>query len=146
VREPHHVPGIQTGSTGSSTKTSSLLSPLKMALSAIRGVIEGALPLVILVGILALFWEALTITRFVTAPNGFLVTQQAETIIAEGGLVISLIVFVVAGLRTLRGVRDRHNEGDYIESTAAIVVLGISLLVLFIAVWMTIGMPQHPAP
>ncbi len=144
MREPRHAPSINTGSPA---KTISLPSPLRIVLSALRGVMEGALPLLILVGILALFWEILTIVRFVTVPNGFLfTTQQAETIIAEGGLVISLIFFLVAGMRTLRGVRDRHYEGDYIESTVALVVLAIAILVLLGAVWMTIGMPQHPAP
>ena len=59
---------------------------------------------------------------------------------------ISLVVFLVAGMRTLRGVRDRHLEGDYIESTVALVVLAISILALIAPVWMTLGMPQHPAP
>ena len=144
MREPRHAPSINTGSPAN---TVALPSPLRMALSVLRGVMEGALPLLILVGILALFWEILTIVRFVTVPVGFLITtQQAEMIIAEGGLVISLIVFLVAGMRTLRGVRDRHLEGDFIESTAALLVLAISLLVLLGPVWMTIGMPLHPAP
>lgn len=143
MREPRHAPSSQAVSPAKAATT--LPSPLRIVLSAFRGVLEGALPLVILVGILALFWEVLTIVRFVTAPNGFLVTQEAEMIIAEGGLVISLIVFLVAGMRTLRGVRDRHIEGDYIESTVTLAVLGISLLVLLVSVWMTIGMPQHPA-
>ena len=143
MREPRHAPSIKTGSP---VMTVSLPSALRVVWSALRGVLEGALPLIILVGLLALFWEVLTITRFVTAPDGFHITQQAETIIAEGGLVISLIVFLVAGMRTLRGVRDRHIEGDYVESTVALVVLAISLCILVGAVLMTLGMPQHPAP
>jgi hypothetical protein len=145
MREPRHAPSVGTGSPAK-TATSSLLSPLKVVLSVLRGILEGALPLVILIGILALFWEVLTIVRYVTAPNGFLVTQQAELIIAEGGLVISLIVFLVAGMRTLRGVRDRHSEGDYVESTVTLMVLAISLIILAGSLWMTVGMPQHPAP
>ncbi len=144
MREPRHAPGLQPAAPA---KTGiSLLSPLRVALSAFRGVFEGALPLVILVAILALFWEVLTIVRYVTAPDGFLVTQETEMIAAEGGLVVSLIVFLITGMRTLRNVRDRNDEGDYVESTVTLVVLGISLLILLVAVLMTVGMPQHPAP
>lgn len=143
MREPRHTVSNRTGAPA---KTAALPSPLKIVLGVLRGLLEGVLPLVILVGILALFWEILTIVRIVTASNGFAFTQQAEILIAEGGLVISLIVFLVAGMRTLRGVRDRHSEGDYIEPTVTLVILAISLLVLTFSVWMTIGMPQHPAP
>jgi hypothetical protein len=117
-----------------------------MVVSVGRGILEGALPIVILVAILALFWEGLTITRYVTIPYGFSVTHTAETIIALGGLAISMIVFLVTGLRTLRGVRDRHFEGDYIESSVAMVVLAVTLVVVLISVWTTLGAPQHPAP
>ncbi len=152
MREPRHAQSIPIGPAGPtrSTKppsiTELLLSPLKLFVSVIRGVIEGALPMVILVGIVALFWEITTITRYVTAPYGFPATQQSETIIGESGLVISLIVFLISGMRTLHGVRDRHSEGEYVESSVALAVLAISLLILAITVWTTISMPQHPAP
>ncbi len=143
MREPRHT---INRTLDAPAKSATLPSPLKVIVSTFRGILEGALPLVILIGILALFWEVLTIVRIVTVSNGFLFTQQAEMYIAEGGLVISLIVFLVAGMRTLRGVRDRHSEGEYVEPTVTLVVLAISLLVLAISVWMTIGIPQHPAP
>lgn len=120
--------------------------PLRIAWSAIRGVIEGALPLVILVCILALFWEVLTIVRYVTTANGFPVTQQAEMLIGEGGLVISLVVYLIAGLRTLRGARERQYDGDYVESWVALAVLGVSIIIAIIPVLTVIATPQHPAP
>jgi hypothetical protein len=120
--------------------------PFRIAWSAIRGVMEGALPLVILVCVLALFWEVLTIARYVTAPNGFAVTQQVETFVAEGGLVISLVVYLIAGLRTLRGVRDRQDEGEYVEAWVALGVLGVSIIVAIVPVLTLLGTAQHPAP
>jgi hypothetical protein len=109
-------------------------------------VLEGVLPIIILVAILALFWEALTIVKYATVSYGYSVTQTSQTIVALGGIVISLVVFLVTGMRTLRGVRDRHLEGDLIESSITMVVFAISLLVILVAVMNTIGMPQHPAP
>ncbi len=148
MREPRHVPmaGASVPGTSAPSRTVSWTLPFRIAWSAIRGVMEGALPLVILVCILALFWEVLTIVRYVTAANGFAVTQQIETIIAEGGLLISLVVYLVAGLRTLRGVRDRQYEGDYVESWVALAVLGVSIVVSIIPILTRVNTPLHPAP
>lgn len=143
MREPRHAQSVRMDDAPT---TSSIWTPLRMIGSALRGIIEGALPAIILVCIVALFWETLTIVRYVTIPNGFALTQELEMAIAIGGAAISLIVFLVAGMRTLRGVRDRHLEGDYIESTATMITLGITLLILLIAIWTTAGMPQTPAP
>ena len=144
MREPRHAPLVRAGSPGAAPTSAS--SILGIVVSVVRGLIDGALPLVILVCLVALFWETLTIVRYVTVSNGFALTRQIEAGIALGGLAISLIVFLVAGMRTLRSVRDRHYEGDYIESTVAMAVLAISLLVVLISVFMTMGMPQNPAP
>jgi hypothetical protein len=130
-----------SGSTGAPLPTI-----LRMIVSVLRGLLEGALPIIILVAILALFWEALTIAKYATVPYGYSVTQTAQTIVALGGIVISLVVFLVTGMRTMRGVRDRHLDGDLIESSITMVVFAVSLLVILMAVLNTIGMPQHPAP
>jgi hypothetical protein len=148
MREPRHAPmaGASGAEASASGQAMSWTLPFRIAWSVIRGVMEGALPLVILVCVLALFWEVLTIVRYVTAANGFAVTQLIETIIAEGGLVVSLAVYLVAALRTLRGVRDRQYEGDYVESWVALAVLGVSIVVAIIPVLSLVNMPQHPAP
>jgi hypothetical protein len=151
MREPRHVPIAAPNAAGASgaggaPKAVSWTMPFRIAWSAIRGVMEGALPLVILVCVLALFWEVLTIVRYVTAPNGFALTQQVETIVAEGGLVISLVVYLIAGLRTLRGVRDRQDEGEYVEAWVALAVLGLSIIVAIVPVLTLLATAQHPAP
>lgn len=143
MREPRHAPQAQVGETAAPARA---ISPFRIIGAVLRGLLEGALPAIILVCILALFWEALTIVRVVTIPNGFALTQQLVTAISLGGLAISFIVFLVTGLRTLRNVRDRHLEGDYIESTVTMVTLATSLLIALITIWTTAGMPQTPAP
>ena len=151
MREPRHVPlanssAPSAGGVGGSPKAVSWTLPLRIAWSAIRGVMEGALPLVILVCILALFWEVLTIARYVTSSNGFVVTQQVVIIVAEGGLVISLIVYLIAGMRTLRGVRDRQDEGEHVEAWVALGTLGVSIIVAIVPVLTLLTTAQHLAP
>lgn len=154
MREPRHVPMARPGATpgvrARATSLTSLLSPVRMVISmvisAIRGVLEGALPLVILFCTLALFWEIMTIVRLVLRPNGFAITSEVEAIVAEAGLIIAMLLYLISGLRTLRNVRDRQIEGDIVESWVSLVVLTISLLVAFAPVWSTLTMLQHPAP
>jgi hypothetical protein len=146
MREPRHIQNAGNAMSFGSRRGSTLPAPVRMVWSFLRGLLEGALPIIILLAIVALFWEVMTIIRLVTAQYGFPVTQTSEMLVGIGGALVGLIVFVVAGLRTLRGVRDRHAEGDYIESTVAMVVLLISLIYVFSSLMGFIGMPQHPAP
>ena len=144
MREPRHT--ALTGTGGPASSTTSAISPLRFIGSILRGLLEGALPALILVATGALFWEIMTIVRLVTAPYGFPVTQTSELIAGVLGVLVGLIVFVVAGVRTLNGVRDRHLNGDYVESTVAMIVLLISLIYVFSTLMSLIGAPQHPAP
>lgn len=146
MREPRHIINSGNAMSFGPASGSTLPAPIRMVWSFLRGLLEGALPVIILVAVVALFWEVMTIVRLVTAQYGFPVTQTSEMLVGVGGALVGLIVFVVAGLRTLRGVRDRYLVGDYIESTVAMIVLLISLIYLFSALMGFIGMPQHPAP
>lgn len=154
MREPRHSPfgasvsaeNAGTGTGDSHPTGAPLPTAIRLVVSVVRGLIEGVLPILILVAIVALFWEAVTIARYATVSYGYSVTHTTQTIIALGGIVVSLVVFLVTGMRTLRGVRDRHLEGDLIESSVTMVVFAVSLLVILIAFLTTIGMPQHPAP
>ncbi|HEX9036765.1 MAG TPA: hypothetical protein VF808_07210 [Ktedonobacterales bacterium] len=145
MREPRHIATTTTGGAAPS-RAISFPSPLRMIWSVLRGLVEGALPILILVGTGALFWEVLTIVRLVTAQYGFGVTQFTENIVSILAVGVALLVFVVAGLRTLRGVRDRHLEGDYIESSVAMLVLLVSVLYVLAQFMGISGAPQHPAP
>lgn len=146
MREPRHI-GVAS-STGAPARpgVSIILTPIRIIVSVVRGLLEGALPLIILVCTLALFWEVLTIVKLVLAPNGFAFVSQIEAIVAEAGLVVAMLVYMIAGIRTLRGVRDRQYEGNYVESWVTLTVLTISIFIMFIPVWGTLGMAQHPAP
>lgn len=143
MREPRHTTTTVTGGPGQSGAPR---GPFGMVWSALRGVLEGALPMLILIAIVALFVEVVTIINDLSPRFGFTNTQPIETWVGVGGVVVCLIVFVVAGLRTLGGVRDRHADGDYIESTVAMALLVISLIYILSTFLGIIGTPLHPAP
>lgn len=142
MREPRHT----TSTASSGPARVSGRGPLGMVGSALRGLLEGALPMLILIAIVALFVEVATIVSDLSNRYGFNTTQPISTWVGVGGVVVCLIVFVVAGLRTLAGVRDRHADGDYVESTVAMIVLLISVLYILFAFLGVTGIPQHPAP
>ncbi len=103
----------------------------------VRAAAEGLLPLVILAALLALFWEASVIGRIFSLPYGIDMVQRVAMITAGGGLVVSLIVYLITVTRTLQGVREHQRNGEQIEALITLVFLSLTalatLMPLFIA-------------
>jgi hypothetical protein len=112
----------------------------------IRAAAEGVLPLVILVALLALFWEGSVIGRLFAAPYGIDALQRTQMLTVGGGLVVALIVYLVSVTRTLQGVRERQKAGERMEATITLTLLAITALVTLFPLIIALTSPQHPAP
>lgn len=111
-----------------------------------RAVGEGVLPIVILSALVALFWEASFIGRMFTAAYGIDIIQRTEAVTAGGGLLVTLVVFLVTISRTIRSVRDNHLSGYQIEAIVTLVFLVATAFVVLYPVLVAMGVHQHPAP
>ena len=94
-----------------------------------RAVGEGLMPLAILAALIALFWEASVIGRIFALPHGIDVVQRVAEVTVGGGLIISVIVYLIAVTRTLRNVRDHQYYGEQVEALITLVLLALSALV-----------------
>jgi hypothetical protein len=112
----------------------------------VRAFAEGLLPLVILVALLALFWEASVIGRLFATPYGIDAVQRTEMVTAGGGLVVALIVYLISMTRTLQGVREHQKSGSQLEASVTLTVLIFCIIVTLIPLFIALMMPQHPAP
>jgi hypothetical protein len=113
---------------------------------AVRAAAEGLLPLVILVAIVALFWEASVIGRLFAASHCIDLIQRTEMVTVGGGLVVSLIVYLISTIRTLQGVREHQKSGAQMEATITLAFLIGAAIVTLIPLIIALTSPQHPAP
>lgn len=113
---------------------------------AVRAAAEGILPLVILVALVALFWEASVIGRLFAASHGIDLLQRTEMVTVGGGLVVALIVYLISVIRTLQGVREHQKSGAQTEATITLAFLIASAVVTLIPLVIALTSPQHPAP
>ena len=113
---------------------------------AIRAALEGLLPAVILVALVALFWESSVIGRLFALPYGIDMIQRTEMVTAGGGLVVALIVYLISATRTLQGVREHQKSGARMEATITLAVLIGAAVVTLIPLVIALTSPQHPAP
>ncbi|HEY8325793.1 MAG: hypothetical protein ACHQ1E_05635 [Ktedonobacterales bacterium] len=113
---------------------------------AIRAALEGLLPAVILIALVALFWELSVIGRLFALPYGIDMIQRTEMVTAGGGLVVALIVYLISATRTLQGVRLHQRLGEQAEAWITLFFLIGSALVTLIPLFLALGFPQHPAP
>lgn len=120
--------------------------PLNPILSVIRAAAEGVLPLVIVVALGALFWEASVIARIFALPYGIDMVQRAEAVTAGGGLVVTVVVFFISLVRTLQGVREHQRYGYKVEAYVTLGVLAVVSLIVLYPVLAAMMAPQNPAP
>lgn len=120
--------------------------PLAPMRRAIRAAMEGLLPAVILIALVALFWELSVIGRLFALPYGIDMIQRTEMVTAGGGLVVALIVYLISATRTLQGVRLHQRLGEQAEAWITLFFLIGSALVTLIPLFLALGFPQHPAP
>jgi len=112
----------------------------------VRAIAEGVLPLVILIALLALFWEASVIGRIFSLPYGIDVVQRVALVIVGGGVVVSLIVYLIAATRTLQGVREHQRNGEQAEALLTLIFLALTAVVTLYPLVHALTMAQHPAP
>ena len=114
--------------------------------SALRGVLVGLIPLglLLLIGAVTVLLTALV--RQLVASSGFFAQQQASVIVLIVGLVVALVVFIIAIVRTLRKITSWQRNGAGGQARAALLALGCTALVVLLPVVLAIVLPQNPAP
>ncbi|HEX8727800.1 MAG TPA: hypothetical protein VF739_04215 [Ktedonobacterales bacterium] len=146
MREPRSVMSRQSTVSeyfGGEQEQPAPFDPLRRA---IRAALEGLLPAVIVVALVALFWELSVIGRLFALPYGIDMIQRTEMATAGGGLVIVLIVYLISVTRTLQGVRLHQRLGEQAEAWITLFFLIGSAIVTLIPLFLALGFPQHPAP
>jgi uncharacterized membrane protein YdbT with pleckstrin-like domain len=115
--------------------------------SALRGVLIGLIPLVLLLVLVAVTFLLTAPARQLVASSGFFAQQQAALIVLIIGLVMALVVYIIAIVRTLRRVKAWQKGGALGgQARAALLALGLTALVVLLPVVLALVLPQNPAP
>ena len=80
--------------------------------SAMRGVLVGLIPLGLLLLIVAITVLLTALSRQLFASSGFFAQQQASIIVLIVGMVLALVIYIVAIVRTLRSVTTWQRSGS----------------------------------
>ena len=112
----------------------------------VLGAVVGLIPLglLLLIGAVTVLLTALA--RQIVASSGFFAQQQASVIVLIVGLVVALVAYVIAIVRTLRWVKVWQRGGAGGQARATLLALGFFALVVLLLVVLAIVLPQHPAP
>jgi ABC-type bacteriocin/lantibiotic exporter with double-glycine peptidase domain len=122
------------------------ISSLQYKGSALRGALVGLIPLGLLLLVVAVTVLLTALARQLVASSGFFAQQRASVIVLIAGLVVALVVYVVAIVRTLRWVKVWQRGGASGQARATLLALGFSALVVLLPVVLAIMLPQNPAP
>lgn len=115
--------------------------------SALRGVLIGLIPLGLLLLIVAVPVLLTALARQLFASSGFFVQERAAVVVLIAGLVVALVVYILALVRTLRNITAwQRGGGGVLQARAAWLVLGFTALVVLLPVVLAIVLPQNPAP
>jgi hypothetical protein len=114
--------------------------------SALRGVLIGLIPLGLLMVLVAVTFLLTALARQLVASSGFFAQQQAAVIVLVAGLAVALVVYIIAIVRTLRGVTTWQRGGVVGQARAALLALGFTALVVLLPVVVVLVLPQSPAP
>jgi uncharacterized membrane protein len=114
--------------------------------SALRGALVGLIPLGLLLVIVAVTFLLTALARQLVASSGFFAQQQASLIVLIAGLVVGLVVYIIAVVRTLRSITAWQRGGAVGQARAALLALGFTVLVVLLPVVLVLVLPQNPAP
>jgi hypothetical protein len=114
--------------------------------NALRGALVGLIPLGLLLLVVAISVILTALARQLVASSGFFAQQQASVIVLIAGLVVALVVYIIAIVRTMRNISSWQRSGEDGQSRAALLALGCTALVVLLPVVLAIVLPQHPAP
>jgi hypothetical protein len=114
--------------------------------SVLRGTLVGLIPLGLLIVIVAVTFLLTALARQLVASSGFFAQQQASLIVLVAGLAVALVVYIIAFVRTLRGVTTWQQGGVVGQARATLLALGFTALVVLLPVVVVLVLPQSPAP
>ena len=136
---------LSAGSEGSERATlQQAASP--GANDVVRGTLSGLIPLGLLLVVVIITLLLAALARQLLSTSGFFTQQQAAVIILAAGLIVTIVVFAIACVRTLRRVAKWQQAGLVARSRAALYALGLTALVVLLPVLLALVLPQHPAP
>ena len=114
--------------------------------SALRGILNGFIPLGLLLLVIAISVLLTALARQLVASSGFFAQQQASVIVLIAGLVVALVVYIIAIVRTMRNISSWQRSGEDGQARAALLALGCTALVVLLPIVLAIVLPQNPAP
>jgi hypothetical protein len=114
--------------------------------SVLHGILVGLIPLGFLLLVVAITVLLTALARQLVASSGFFAQQQASVAVLIAGLVVALVIFILAIVRTLRNITSWQRSGARDQARAALLALGCTALVVLLPMVLAIVLPQHPAP
>ncbi len=109
-----------------------------------RGVLNGMIPLALLLIVVVVTLLLTGLTRPSIATTGFFTQQRVSLIILVAGLVLAIVIYIVALVLTLRRVASWQPGST--QARAALLTLGATALIVVLPVLLAIVLPQSPAP
>ena len=113
--------------------------------SALRGVLVGMIPFVLLLIIVAVTVLLTALVRQLVASSGFFAQQQAALIVVIIGLGVALVSYIIAVVVMLGRVTAWQRGGAVGQARAALLALGFTALVVLLPVVLALVLPQYPA-
>ncbi|HEY7975074.1 MAG TPA: hypothetical protein VID72_07010 [Ktedonobacterales bacterium] len=112
-----------------------------------RGVWAGAVPVLLLIVIVALGVFGAAMARALASPSyGFLTWQWFALGAWGGGLVIGALVYLIATRRALRRASEWQQAGLARQALGVYWTLLASALLVLAPTIIALALPQHPAP
>jgi uncharacterized membrane protein len=109
-----------------------------------RGILNGMIPLALLLVVVVATLLLTDLTRPPIATSGFFTQQRVSLIILIAGLVLAIVIYIVALVLTLRRVASWQPGSA--QARAALLALGATALIVVLPVLLAIVLPQSPAP
>lgn len=113
---------------------------------AVRGALVGLIPLGLLLVAVLVVLALATFAHTLMSTAGFFVEQQLAVSILVAGFLATLIVYIIATVRTLRQVAAWQQDNLAVCARIALWALGSTALVVALPVLLALFLPQHPAP
>ncbi len=113
---------------------------------AVRGALVGLIPLGLLLVAVLVVLALATFAHTLIRTAGFFVEQQVAVSILVAGFLATLIVYIIATVRTLRQVAAWQQDNLAVCARIALWALGSTALVVALPVLLAFFLPQHPAP
>ncbi len=113
---------------------------------AARGALVGLIPLGLLLVAVLVVLALATFAHTLISTAGFFVEQQVAVSILVAGFLATLIVYIIATVRTLRQVAAWQQDNLAVCARIALWALGSTALVVALPVLLAFFLPQYPAP